>query len=370
MKKIRVCINGITENDQIRGPVRYIYELASHIDTSKFDVILLAGKWQKNIYESLEKIVQVIYFDIGRGKLTRAMFFYFSIPRILREKGIDVYHIPDTNPPPLRSYGVKVVSTIHDMAEYVVPDRFGKARSLYRQFISKTQARRSDIIITVSDASKKDIEKYLQIPLDRIVVIHNGVTRLSSVASELSKYPGNKDYILYVGVLENAKNVDRLVEGYANLPQNIREKVDLKLAGREGNAYPRIMEIIKKYGLENNVHICGYMDDKGLDELYRQAFIFAYVSEHEGFGLPVLEAMQYGLPVLTANKTSLPEVAGNAALIVNTDVNSIIEGLVELISDDDLRSDLAKKGISRVAEFSWQKSAKQTQDVYTDIAGS
>ena len=367
--KIRVCINGITENSEIRGPVRYIYELAAHLDVDSFEIILIAGEWQRQIYCSLEDRITVRYLDIGRSKVSRAMFFAFSMPKLLRSMKIDVYHIPDTNPLPIARCGARIVSTIHDSAEFVVPFRFSWYQALYRRVISKLQGRGSNAVLTVSESSRRDLIKYLGIAPGLVTVTHLGVTPLANCDTPhlIDSDDLHSKYILYVGVLENAKNVDRLVEAYAMLAPELRPQFSLYLVGRKANGYPKIRQLIEQHGIGDNVRIFGYIDDHKLNQLYADACIFAYLSEYEGFGLPILEAMRFGLPVLAANKTSLPEVAGEAALLVDTSISSITHGLDTLIRDSHLRAELARKGLERAAIFRWEKTARETENVYQEV---
>jgi glycosyltransferase involved in cell wall biosynthesis len=370
-RRIRLCVNGMADNSQIRGPVRYIYELVRRIDRRCFDVTLIAGIWQKEVYCELESNIRILYFDVNRGKWARALFFVFGIPRILKEQSIDVYHVPDTKPLPLFFSGVKVVSTIHDAAEFVVPFRFGRLQSLYRSVVERIQARRSNGLITVSYSSRADLVKYLGLRAERIEVIHIGATPLETddvATGPKFRHPGILS-VLYVGVLENGKNVDRLVAAFGSLPPDIRNRSRLYLAGRKGNAFPAICEIVERFGIQSQVEMLGYVDDQTLAALYRDTSVFAYVSEYEGFGLPVVEAMLRGLPVLTSNRSSLPEVAGSAALIVKTDVESICAGLARLLTDESLRSELSRKGPARAAEFDWAKTARKTEEVYRKVLG-
>lgn len=181
-RQIKLCVNVMTENSEIRGPNRYTYELIRHLDTSLFNVTLIAGIWQREVYRELENRVRVLYFDINRGKLYRALFFIFAMPCILRKHSIDVFHLPATNPLPLLSIGTKIVSTIHDTAEFIVPVRFGRLQSLYRICVELIQAHCSDGLITVSHSSKADLVKYLRVKPERIEVIHNGATALDANA--------------------------------------------------------------------------------------------------------------------------------------------------------------------------------------------
>lgn len=371
-QRARVCINGITENSEIRGPVRYIYELVAHLDTTRYEIVLLAGEWQRKVYGPLEDRVEILYFDIGQSKASRALFFFLSMPRLLRTMAIDVYHIPDTNPLPISRRGVCVVSTIHDSAEFVVPFRFLWYQAAYRRVISKIQGRWSDAVLTVSESSRRDLVKYLGIAPEAVTVTPLGVTPLADCDDpELRDGTSQQlPYILYVGVLENVKNVDRLVEAYAALAPDLRQQFSLFLVGRKANAYPRICRLIEQHGIGDRVRIFGYVGDDELNRLYAGAVVFAYISDYEGFGLPILEAMRYGLPVLAANKTSLPEVAGDAALLVDTQVESIARGLDALLRDAGLRQKLAKKARIRVSGFRWENTARATEQVYDRVLES
>lgn len=354
----------MTENGEIRGPVRYIYELVNHLDSALFEIVLIAGVWQKDVYAPLSSRARVLYFDINRSRIWRALFFVFAVPLILKRHRIDVYHVPDTNPLPAFRFGAKIVSTIHDMAEYAVPYRFGKCQAMCRRFISRIQARRSHYVITVSRASRDDLVKYLHIPEGKIDVIHQGAPLRQPCTFDRNQDATAQHYVLYVGVLERAKNVDRLVEAYCSLPVETRQSTRLYLVGRKGNAYPRIEELIEQRGMASEIRMAGYVDDIELENLYRGATVFAYLSEYEGFGLPVIEAMRYGVPVLTSNKSSLPEIAGSAAITVETNVKSIASALEQLLSNESLRNELSSKGVRRAAEFSWERTARKTGSVY------
>jgi glycosyltransferase involved in cell wall biosynthesis len=364
MDKMKLVINGITENNEVRGPVRYIFELAASLNTDEFDVTLLAGEWQRSVYAKLEERLHVHYVDIRRDKVSRALFCCFGVPKLLRQFGAEVHHIPDTNPMPIGRYPARIVSTIHDSAEFVVPHRFSRMQAAYRRLISRWQAHASDKIITVSESSRQQLVKYLGVNPAKITVTPLGVRPLRQYQNSPPGIDEGKPYVLYVGVLENAKNVDRLVEGYAALDADMRQRFTLCLVGRKGNAYPQIATLVAQHGLEDRVRILGYVTEEKLHELYLHATVFAYLSEYEGFGLPILESMRFGIPVLAANRTSLPEVAGDAACLTETDVPSIAANLASLLNNDQLRLEMGRRGRERAAIFRWENTARQTEEVY------
>jgi alpha-1,3-rhamnosyl/mannosyltransferase len=224
----------------------------------------------------------------------------------------------------------------------------------------------------VSEYSRGDLVKYLGIAPAAITVTPLGATPLAD--NHGAQLPGGTihppPYILYVGVLENVKNADRLVEAYAALAPDLRQQFPLYLVGRKANAYPRLRQLIEQHGIGDRVRVLGYVSDTELSQLYAGAIVFAYPSDYEGFGLPILEAMRYGLPILAANKTSLPEVAGDAALLVDTQVESIERGLDTLLRDAGLRQKLATKARARVSEFRWENTARATEQVYDRVLES
>jgi glycosyltransferase involved in cell wall biosynthesis len=332
------------------------------------EVFLLAGEWQRDIYKDLENKAIVVYVDINSGKVARAVYFIFSVHKLLKKYEIDIYHLPDTNPLPLTRKHFKIVSTIHDCAEFVVPNRFSLIQSFYRRLISRFQAIYSDLIITVSNSSKQDIVRYHGVDESKVKVIYNGVSKFKMKISEnsSSSFVVNKPvkYILYVGVLEKAKNVELLAKAYAELPENLRSDVSLVFVGRKGNAYKKVAAIVEKECLHSNVVFYGYLSDEQLIDIYKNALIFAYVSEYEGFGLPILESMALGVPVLTSNKSSMKEIAEDAAMLVETNVEDIRGKMNLLITNAELRNEYVVKGFELIKKFDWGEASIKTYNVY------
>lgn len=370
--RARICINGMTENEQIRGPVRYIFELVNNLPQQKYEIYFIAGEWQKDVYRGIENKAKVKYFSLNKSKISRALFFMFYMPYFLLVNRISVYHIPDTNPLPIFSFSTKLISTIHDSAEYVIPFRFSKYQAFARRIISRLQAKYSDLIITVSESSKKDIVKYLRVPQEKIEVVYNGVTH-KKITNE-DEVGNSKNvfsdghYILYVGVLEQGKNVDKLVQAYAEVLDIISEDISLFLVGRKGNAYNMILSIVNEHPqLKDRVVIWDYVSEADLADLYNNALIFAYLSEYEGFGLPILEAMSYGIPVVTSNLSSLSEVAGTSAYTVSPLIPDIKKALLKLVLNEKERSRLSILGLQRAAHFSWKKCGVETENIYSKL---
>jgi len=271
-------------------------------------------------------------------------------------------------------YG-KLIVTIHDTSflthpQFHVPSNIALANNGCLNAVKY-----ADKIIAVSENTKKDTVKYFSCDPEKIEVVYLGADERFRVYNKieinavLSKYNINKKYIFNVGSIEPRKNLIGLFNAYNSLPDNLKEEYDLIITGSCGWLNSEIYGTVKNLGLQNKIRFTGSVPDEDLPYLYNGATIFVYPSFYEGFGLPVLEAMQCGCPVITSNNSSLPEVAGDAALFINPDVvNDIKNGMEKSLMDEGLRKELSIKGLNRARKFSWEKCARETLEIYENLA--
>lgn len=285
---------------------------------------------------------------------------------------VDVLHTSDWLEPPARC---SKVTTIHDLVVYKYPE------TLHPRIVSNQRRklewvkRESEVVIAVSEATKKDIIEILGIPERKIRVIYEAPDEIynkqqtTNNRDEVRKKYGIKgDYILAVGTREPRKNLKRVIEAFSQLTTH-------PPAGEAGNSLLKLV-IAGKFGWGEDFHqslitnhqspiiFTGYVPKEDLAPLYAGAQVFVYPSLYEGFGLPILEAMACGCPVVTSNISSMPEVAGEAAVLVDPEnVEDITRGIKEAIKR---KSELVKKGKSWVKNFSWEKAAKETLKVYKE----
>jgi glycosyltransferase involved in cell wall biosynthesis len=260
-----------------------------------------------------------------------------------------------------------------------MPEYRARARSrAYTSLVSFT-VRRADAIITVSDYSKRDIQRFLAIPEERIHVIGNAVdpsyrpiadTRLIDKVRE--RYGIGERYILYFGGFDVRKNVDHILQAYASLPESTRKTYQLVIAGRlhllGSPLYPDPRPRVRELGLDDQVVVTGQIREQDKPPLYSGAALYLFPSLYEGFGIPVLEAMACGAAVITSNITALPEVAGDAARLVNPyEVGDIATAIEELLENPAMREDLRERALARAKEFSWSRVAQQTLEVYKQL---
>ena len=275
----------------------------------------------------------------------------------------------------------RTVVTVHDVITLVMPEyRVRRESRMYSSLVAFT-VRRADAIITVSEHSKKDIMRTLQIPEDRIHVIGNAVDSSyrpisdgRMIESVRERYGIGPKYILYFGGFDVRKNVDRLLEAYAALPPETRAEYQLVIAGRlllmDHPLYPDPRVRIRELGLsEKEVVVTGQIREQDKAPLYSAAALYLFPSLYEGFGMPVLEAMACGATVVTSNLSALPEVAGDAARLVDPyDTRAITEAIGELLESESMRRELRQRALARAQHFSWKRVAQQTLDVYNKLA--
>ena len=296
------------------------------------------------------------------------------VPWVLRRERPDLYHAPHYVLP--AAVGCSSVVTIHDCIHLMFPQYLpSRAAYAYARAQMWTAAHRSDCILTVSDASKRDILHLFNIPPEKIVVIYNAIDAHFSVTPPADavgrvreRYQLNHRFVLYVGNIKPHKNLVRLIEAFNELRTGELEDLKLLIIGDEISKLPALRRAVHRHKLHKHVRFLGYVPDDQLAVLYRLAAVFVFPSLYEGFGLPPLEAMASGTPVVVSNVSSLPEVVGDAAVLVDPhDVDSIVDGLRLVLTDPARAEEMRRKGLERAREFSWERSVARTLEVYKRV---
>ena len=293
-------------------------------------------------------------------------------------RGVDVLHGP-VNVVPLTMNTPRVV-TIHDLAFLVYSDKHLPAKRRYLTVMTRLSAQRARSIITVSNATRNDCIRLLNVPPEKVITIPNAADadyvclrdtdagRQNIEAFRASKGLPDR-FFLFLGTLEPRKNIPLLIEAYAQLHREWGDRPGspptLVLAGGKGWMFDQIFSRVKELNMEAHILFPGFLPREEIVHWFNAALAFVYLSAFEGFGLPPLQAMQCGVPVLVNNSTSLPEVVGNAGILVNANhTQEVTDALLELATDADLRDELSAAGRERAHLFSWERTAKQTLEVY------
>lgn len=262
------------------------------------------------------------------------------------------------------SYHGRAAATVHDLGYHYFPEAHPQRQLAYLKWSTRHNGRRATRVFADSQATKEDLIRFDGIPAHKIEVVYPGVDPdLQRVEGEkltavCQKYHLTSPYLLYISTIHPRKNLERLVQAYAQskLPHQ------LVLAGKKGWLARPILEQISNLSpsLAAKIILPGFVADEDKAALISGATAVLYPSLYEGFGFPILEAQACGVPVLAANTSSCPEVAGDAALFVDpSDVGALTEGMCQLVADEDMRQGLVQKGSANVQRFSWERTAVQ-----------
>jgi len=293
----------------------------------------------------------------------------------LRKNRVDVVHVQYTAPP---RTPCALVATIHDLSFEHLPETFKRRSRAQLRLTVRRTAKKAAQILTLSEFSRRDIIETYALDPERVFVTPPAapshfvpVTDVTELRRIRMTYGIQRDYILALGSIQPRKNLVRLIKAYESLRGVVSSEQlpQLVLAGRRGWLEAETIRAAELSEARGDILFTGYVPDADLPAVYSGALCFAYPSYFEGFGLPILEAMQCGTPVIAGNRTSLPGVAGDAALLVDPfDQAAIGNGLVRLIKNADYRAELRVKGLDRAAAFSWKNTALLTLQAYERAA--
>lgn len=314
-------------------------------------------------------------------KSERTRFLYARIPVIgpLRDVGIlrlsriinqhDLYHCLSSYFP---AFGIKIPSivTIHDLKYLLFPNFLKNSlKNKYYRWIIKRGIKNARKIIAVSEATKKDIKK-IGGAEEKIKVIYEAVTISSGVReprTSIFDMLNGESFLLYVGENRPHKNITRMIEAYQRVLIRLGESCPLFVF--VGMNFDALRKKYRTTELADKLIFAGSVPDNELSCLYRQALALVYPSLYEGFGLPIIEAMSMGTPVITSNCSSMAEVAGSAALLIDSySIDELFEAMVRLAVHQQEREKLKVLGLRRAADFSWERAAHMTAEVYNEVA--
>lgn len=347
------------------GAEIYVRNLVPKLAEARPDLELVAFVNREGTGLELGGAEPVMVDVSGRARGRRVLFEQLRLPRLVRRHGIDVLHSPGTSAP--WRPGVASLVTILDVIYARHPEAHTLPMRLGMRVIVPLAARSADRVITISHSAAAEIAEELSVPLDRIDVTYLGGRPIGPATPERELRRrlalGDAPVVLSVSARRPHKNLPRLIEAFARLtldPQPL-----LVLPGYETPFEDELRRKAGELDVAERVRFLGWVSDEDLEGLYAAAACFAFPSLAEGFGLPVLEAMQRGLPVACSSAGPIPEVAGNAARYFDPlDVGDMTAALSDLLRNAHLREELASAGRQRAGSFSWERAARETAESY------
>ncbi len=310
--------------------------------------------------------VRSVVAGLTANRLRRVAVEQVALPRLARHEGIDLLHSLGTTAP--ARPGCASVVTIHDLIYATHPEAHTAAMRSGMRILVPLAARSADRIMTPSEAAKRDVVEGLGVPADRVEAIHSAgglpPGRATSEEELRRRYSlGEAPLVLSVSARRPHKNLVRLLEAFARVRH---EPLPLLVLPGYRTAFEHeVSAAIERLDLGNRVRTLGWIPDADLESLYAAAACFVFPSLAEGFGQPVLEAMERGVPVASSNASSLPEVGGDAVLYFDPlEVTAIANAVERLLADPALAERLAAAGRARAAQFSWERTARETIAAY------
>lgn len=363
---MKIGINLLPIRKELTGIGVYAFNIISEFDKldNENEYVLFANEDNYKIYNFENPRFTTIKFPFSAEEvLKRILIEQLFLPFTIKANRIDVLFSPSTIIPIFS--GCKNVVCIHDMIPFFVKQKFSKIRSKYVKMMIKISAKRADKIFTVSNNSKKEIQKICKVRDSKIVITPNGIkNKLRESNPHIWNLFKNekliKDkYLLYVGTLEPGKNLTRLVQSFEILKTKYNLNHQLVITGKKGWQYNEIFKTVEKLKIEKSVIFTDYVSNEILYHLYKNAELFIFPSLYEGFGLPVLEAMALGLPAIVSNTSSMPELVGNACRLVDPyAIEEIADEVFHVLNDAELRQQMVRHGKLQAQKFNWQDSAK------------
>lgn len=285
--------------------------------------------------------------------------------------GVTLFHAMEHLLMPLR--GVPTVLTVHDLIFKLFPEHHKSLNHIFLNNAMPVFVRRADAIITISEASKRDLMEHYSVPAEKITVIYEAAAPNFSAPTSAdiqrvrAHYQLPEQFLLVVGTIEPRKNYSRLLEALMRLREQYHD-LKLVVVGSKGWLFEDFFRRIEELKAREHVIFPGYVPDDDLPAVYGAATLAVMASIYEGFGLPVLEAMACGTPVVSSNTASLPELGGDVARYFNPlDVDEMTATIDEVLGNESLRQRMAQRSPAHAAQFSWDRAARETLAVYNQL---
>jgi len=342
--------------------VRNLIEHFIQLNTKNQIYLFLNKKHKNEEFPFINASVNIVYVWSGINLLSNVFILKYKAEKLK----LDIVLFQNF---PSYSKKFESIAFIHDALYLSYPQYYTfKERAYF--YPLKYLARKSSLIITISEAEKKRLLKQGFSLSDNIKVAYHGINKAfkpkedfkrAALESTKIEHKLPNEFLLYVGRLNVRKNIKNLLIAFEKIEN---KEIPLVIVGKMDHKMFDINSFIKQLKLEKRVIILNYVSNKHLPAIYAMATVFCFPSFAEGFGLPILEAMAARIPVLTSNTSSMPEIAGNSAHLVSPEnISEIVEGINLLLSDKKYSNELSIKGYNRSLDFSWDKSAKRILNI-------
>jgi glycosyltransferase involved in cell wall biosynthesis len=387
VKKIKIGIDARMFSDSFTGIGRYNFELTKRFFGTPSNSPLEGGEnveWV--IFLNEPEYSKYTFPSHVKKVLVNAPHYSFAeqvkFLKLLNQEKCDLVHFTHFNAPLL--YRGKFVTTIHDTTISFYPGKKMNSwwRKLAYNFVIRHAIGKAKKVITVSDNTKRDVEKLFNTPSNKIQTVHNGIGNEFHPVEEIEKQTVKQklalteNFLLYTGNWREHKNLVRLLQSFKKILEQAKKSdgpaslknLQLVITGKPDPYYPEVTQTIEQLELQNAVKLVGLVEQEDLIRLYGAAKMYVFPSLYEGFGLPPLEAMQCLTPVVASRISAIPEVCGNAVQYFDPkDIDDMSTQILKVLLNEEMQSDLIKKGESQIKKFSWDRASNETLKIYQSV---
>jgi glycosyltransferase involved in cell wall biosynthesis len=355
----------------------YIRNIVNQFARTDFETeyLLIGQPLHLAQFDPLPENFQLLEYSAPPGSFHTHM----HLPFLLHKRGVDILHMPWFYAPAVVTS--RLVLTVHDLTDVLVPPHGVPAMmQAGRLYFARRALARADRILAVSHSTKREVSRMFAVPEGKIEVVYNALDERflrepapADADRTLERMAVTYPFVLYAGNIKPQKNLPRLIEAFAVAKAELRDhpvfsNLKLLLIGDSAEEHSDLRRAVLRSRLQGEVRFLGFVPHSVLRVFYSRASAFLFPSLYEGFGLPPLEAMAHGAPVLTSSVSSLPEVFSQAALMVNPEnIFEIARGIKQILTEDDLRETLVRRGHELVRKYSWERSAEQVREVYRSV---
>jgi glycosyltransferase involved in cell wall biosynthesis len=359
--------------DKLDGIGWFTYQTLKRITLAhpKHQFIFLFDRPYNPQFVFASNVTPIVLFPPARHPFLYLIYYQWSVNKLLKKLQADVFLAPDG----LLVLGsaTKQIAVIHDINFHHYPKDLGFFYRHYYNIFMPLFAKAANKIVTVSEFSKSDLVQTYKILPEKISVVYNGINEGYKVLNEQEKqatraaFSAGKNYFLFVGSMSPRKNLVRLIEAFALFKKHSLSDFKLVLAGGNFWGESALHAIIEKHQLQEEILFTGRVSQDNLEKIMGSAYALTFVSYFEGFGIPLVEAMQCEVPIICSKESCMPEIAGDAAYYVDSfDIKNISEGLIALWENADLKLALIESGKIQRQKFSWDITAQKLWDLIED----
>ena len=368
---MRIGLDGYPLSEPLTGVGHYTLELARalarNFPADEFELVSPKPFNQSVLESSEDATIPNLRLAHAKSSSIRGHWWSVGLPLYARRTRFDLFHGTNFDVPLWNRR--RSVLTIHDLSTLLYPETH-RTRAVRRARLRLPMAAKmATAIITPTEAVKREVCERLKTKPEKVQVIHEAPRRTFTPMSReqsaaIRRRLGVKgEFLLFVGTLEPRKNLLTLLHAFAQLLERTSLRPQLVIAGGEGWMMEETLSLTNT--IKDRVHLTGYLHDDELRALYSSCRAFIYPSLYEGFGLPPLEAMACGAPVIASRIAALQETLTDAAILVEPlDVQTLSRTMAEILKDEKRRAAMRETGIKRAAQFSWDRAAQATHDVY------